>query len=222
MNKKTKLFSTEVKYISLDLDGTVTNSAYDKMLWNEEIPKLYSEAHKVTLEEAKITTYAAMYSALFIEKIGNFTDVVYWLKRHKLDSNDWEKLLKRMKKYFFVYPDALKFIKNNYKKYKLILLTSTERRMLDIKLSNDHIVKYFYEIFSTPSDFKISMKNRDSFTKMLRKLDATSDEIIHIGDDYHMDYLVPKSLGIKAYHIERLKRKNKYSIKSLSELSSIL
>ena len=60
------------------------------------------------------------------------------------------------------------------------------------------------------------------FTKMLRKLDATSDEIIHIGDDYHMDYLVPKSLGIKAYHIERLKRKNKYSIKSLSELSSIL
>lgn len=210
-----------VKYISFDLDGTLSNEKFDKILWNEELPKLYAEKYKTSLKDAQLHVFSEFYKALFIEKINNFTSVSYWFKRHKLE--DWEKLLKDMKKHFFVYEDAQKIIPYLAKRYKLVIISSSEKAMLEVKLQDKKLLSFFKGVYSTPSDFKISMKNREAFKKLLSLLKVKEDEIVHIGDSKHMDYDTPSAIGIRAYLIDREgKHKGNHSIRSLLELKYIL
>lgn len=211
-----------IKYISFDLDGTLSNEKFDKILWNEELPKLYSETHHVSLDNAKMHVFAEFYKALFIEKIHNFTDVSYWFKRHRL--NNWQELLDDMHQHFFIYPDAKQAVEFLKQKYQLIIISSSDRKMLEVKIGQDPFKDNFQFILSTPSDFKISMKNREAYQKLFKILKCQPDEIVHIGDNRHMDYNVPSSIGIRSYQIDREHLDNNQDgvIHSLLELKDIL
>lgn len=210
------------KYISFDLDGTLSNEKFDKVLWNQELPKLYAQQNDISLKDAEQHIFAEFYKALFIEKISNFTDLAYWIKRHNL--TNWENLFTDMKKHFFIYDDARELVDYLKDKYKLVVISSSERTMLSVKTHEEKIFENFEKIFSTPSDFKISMKNRESFKQMLQDLNIQKDEIIHIGDSLHMDLESPTAVGIQAYLIDRdRKYEGKENVvHSLSELKEIL
>ena len=48
-----------VKYISFDLDGTLTDyESFDRIFWYKEIPKLYARKHKVSMKNAKRTVFS--------------------------------------------------------------------------------------------------------------------------------------------------------------------
>lgn len=210
-----------IKYISFDLDGTLSNESFDKILWNQELPKLYAKTHGVSIKDAELHVFSEFYKALFIEKIPNFTDVSYWFNRHKL--TDWENLLLDMKHHFFIYEDAQRAVENLSKKYKLIVISSSERTMIDIKLQDNPIISKFEHIYSTPSDFHISMKNKDAFKKLIEVLNIRKDELVHIGDSKHMDYDVPISIGIKSFLIDReRKHKGENVINSLEQVENLL
>ncbi|PJB21973.1 MAG: hypothetical protein CO114_02500, partial [Euryarchaeota archaeon CG_4_9_14_3_um_filter_38_12] len=41
------------------------------------------------------------------------------------------------------------------------------------------------------------------YLKLLESLRVSKDEIIHVGDHYEFDYLVPKRIGIKSFYVDR-------------------
>ncbi len=190
-----------IQYISFDLDGTLSNELFDKILWNEELPRIYAATHNVDLESAKKHVYAEFYRALYIEKVPKFTDVGYWFQRHQLSG--WQALIESMSKYFTVYPDVHEIFPLLSRQYKLILLTSTEEKMLTVKLGKSSIKDYFYKIYSTPTNFNISLKSKAAYKKVLSDLGINPSQIIHVGNEYHVDYENPMSVGIQAYHIVR-------------------
>lgn len=210
-----------IKVISFDLDGTISNDTFDKILWNKELPKLVAQRHQLSFDEAEKHVFAEFYRALFIERIDNFTDVAYWFERHGL--TDWEALLCDMKQHFFIYPDAQEIIEYLHPKYELVILSSSERTMIEIKLEDNPITSYFTKILSTPSDFKIPMKNKTALKNLLDLLQIEAHEIVHVGDSKHMDYENAMAVGIQAYYLDRSgKESGEHVIHLLTQLKTVL
>lgn len=210
-----------IRYISFDLDGTLADEKFDKLIWHEEVPKLYADKHRISIEQAKKTVYSEYYRALDIERVKKWTSISYWFRR--LGLTNWRKLLKDMKKEIFVYGDTVEVLEYLSKKYKLIIISSSERKFFELKLEAEGIKKYFNYIFSAPNHFGITRKNREVYKAVLTRLRIKPKEMVHVGDDYHLDYLVPKELGIQCYHLVRNKRtKGKNTIHSLLDLKKIL
>jgi len=210
-----------IKYISFDLDGTLADDTFDKLIWHEEVPKLYAAKHGMSLDNAKLHVYAEYYRALDIERVKTWTDIGYWFGRFGLQ--DWQQLVKDMKKHVFLYDDTIDALEYLSKKYKLIIVSNAGQKFLDVKLEAEGLRKHFDCIFSAPDTFGVPRKNKVMFQKILDKLGVKPDEIVHIGDDHELDYEVPTALGIKSYHLVRSRSmKDKHIIHSLSELKSLL
>lgn len=210
-----------IKYISFDLDGTLSDDAFDRFIWHEEIPKLYAVKHGMTLENAKLHVFADYYRALYIEEVENWSDIAFWFNRLNLDG--WQQLVEDMKKHVFVYPDVADALNTLSKKYKLLVCSNNGRKFIEAKLDAEGLKKYFDFIFSASDDFGISKKNKVMFQKILEKLGTKPEEVVHIGDSHELDYEVPTSIGIKSYHLVRSKAmKDKHIIHSLAELKTLL
>jgi putative hydrolase of the HAD superfamily len=210
-----------IKYISFDLDGTLADASFDRFIWHEEIPKLYAAKHGMTIENAKLHVYADYYLALYIERVENWYDIAFWFNR--LGLHGWRQLVNDMKKHVFVYDDAADALEYLSKKYELLVCSNNSKKFIEAKLDAEGLKKYFDFIFSAPDDFGLGKKNKLMFQKILDKLGAKPDEIVHIGDDHELDYEVPMSVGIKSYHLVRSRvMKDKHVIHSLSELKDIL
>lgn len=64
--------------------------------------------------------------------------------------------------------------------------------------------------------------NGELYEHVCHDLDIKPESILHIGDNYHSDYLKAKAKGIKAYHYKALRERsfetyNKYLLESLKE-----
>jgi hydroxymethylpyrimidine pyrophosphatase-like HAD family hydrolase len=51
-----------IKFISFDLDGTLTheNKRFDYILWNVEIPKIYAKKNDISLKEAEKVIFSVL------------------------------------------------------------------------------------------------------------------------------------------------------------------
>ena len=70
------------------------------------------------------------------------------------------------------------------------------------------------------SDFYEVRKNPEVYIKICDKLNVNPMEVAHVGDHYKFDYIVPKSIGIDAYLIDRFNKHNG-GLRDLREFSSI-
>ena len=214
-------WTKKIKYISFDLDDTLASENYDKTIWNKEIPKLYAKKHKISLEEAKTKVYAEYYKTLYIEKITNWTSISYWFKR--LNLGNWKELLEDMKKNIFIFDDTIETLDYLSKKYKIIIISGSEKGYLNTKIKTKFINKYIKKAYSIPTDFGIPKKNKTIFKKILKDLNISEEEIIHIGDNFYLDYNLPRELGIRTFLIDRTKKeKGENILHSLTELKDIL
>jgi len=207
-----------ITHISFDLDGTLVDEKFDNIIWHEEIPKLFAEKNKIDIEDAKTKVYAEYYRGAFIEKVDCWTDISYWFQRLGLDG--WDNLMVDMKKHILVYDDTLKVLEQlSRKKYKLIVMSNAEEKFLDMKLEAEGLKKHFSSVFSAQSTFGVRKKNKEVFTEVLERLGIGPENIIHVGNDRHLDLEVPSSVGIKSFLLDRIgKMKGDNVIHSLDEL----
>ncbi len=206
-----------IKAISFDLDGTLADEAFDRAVWHEEIPRLYAEKHKMSLEQAKEKVYATYYIALDIEREKNWTDIEYWMNRFKL--GDWKQLVARLKNKIFVYSEVQAVLKEPQTHFPLIIVSNAHEKFLAVKLDAEGLKPYFTHVFSAPSTFGIARKNKEMFLAICKKLNLKPNEIIHVGDDHELDYVVPAEIGMHSFHLLRgRKRTGKHEITSLQEL----
>ena len=211
-----------IKYISFDLDGTLADNRFDLIIWDEEIPRLYAERNHISLEEAKTKVFAEYYKALYIEKVQQWKDVAYWFKRLDLDDS-WEDIIKSASKNISLYTNAINVLEYLSKRYKLLIISAADRKFLDLKIGSKDISKYFYKVFSLPTDMGFVKKSRSAFLKVLSDLNIDPEDIVHVGDDLYEDYHIPSSVGIMSFLLDRSgKSMEGNTITSLAKLKELL
>ncbi len=209
-----------IKVVSFDLDDTLSDSNFDTLIWDIEIPKVYAKEKGLSLEEAKKIVIGE-YDELWGKIKGDWRDASFWLKHFGLKTT-WRDLLDMVKheiKHFPEVKEVLRFLKE--KGIKLIIVTSAEKKFLKAKVECEDIESFFDKTYSAPSDFNKDKKDKEVYEKVLEDFDIKANELLHVGDHKDTDFLLPKSLGIKAVLIDRNDKEGD-SIKNLEELKKFL
>ncbi len=188
------------KIISFDMDGTLVDPEYTDWVWLHGIPTLYAEKGGLSFEEAKhfvVEEYL---------KVGEgaieWYDIKYWFKFFKLEQN-WKDLMERYVDKIDIYPDINPLLDRLRDRFPLVLTSNAGREFIDVEMEATGLRKYFNQIFSATSDFRMVKKTIDFYRRICEILRVEPREIVHIGDHYEFDYLVPRSLGIHAFYLDR-------------------
>jgi len=192
----------KVRFVSLDLDGTIVKRDYVDYFWLELVPKLYAERHGLSLEEAKREVQRQY------DEIGpgdlRWYKPEYWFERFGLDSGLLSWALEEAGRFVEPYRDALEFIEAARGRVQLVLSTSASREFIKLVFTRlPELAQAFTHVFSSSSDFSLPGKPPEFYKAVLKRLGAEPGEIVHAGDDEEADYRVPASLGIRAFLVDR-------------------
>jgi len=198
--KRGKQGTRVTKFISFDMDGTLIDSEFTDWVWGHGIPALYAEKRGVPFEEAKAYVEAEY------RKVGEgaveWYDIQYWFRFFQLDSS-WRDLMERYVDRINVYPDVNHTLKRLGDKFPLVLTSNAGREFIDVEMKATGIWRFFDRIFSATSDFREVKKTINCYQRICRVLGAEPQEIVHVGDHYEFDYLIPRTLGIHAFYLDR-------------------
>jgi putative hydrolase of the HAD superfamily len=204
------------KIISFDMDGTLVDPEYTDWVWLHGIPTLYAEKGGLSFEEAKhfvVEEYL---------KVGEgaieWYDIKYWFKFFKLEQS-WKNLMERYVDKIDIYPDINPLLDRLRGRFPLVLTSNAGREFIDVEMEATGLRKYFDRIFSATSDFGEVKKTMGFYQRICQILGARPQEIVHVGDHYEFDYLVPQSLGIHAFYLDRSgERKGDFVLSDLRDL----
>lgn len=187
-----------IRFISLDMDGTLVNSRFVDLVWMEGMPRLYAERQGLGFEEAK------EYVVSEYMKIGSdrleWYDMQYWLDRFGLKASKGE-LLSAYEDHVEPYPEVQEALELLSERFELVVTSNAAREFIDIELEGFH--DYFRETFSATSDFREVKKSPLLYGAVCRALDARPFEVLHIGDHYDYDYESPLQAGLDALFLDR-------------------
>ena len=204
------------KFISFDMDGTLIAPEFTDWVWGHGIPTLYAEKTGLSFEAAKV----------FVEKeyqkVGEgsieWYDIKYWFHFFQLEES-WKVLMKQFIDKISVYSDVDHTLEHLKDKFLLVLTTNAGREFIDVEMEATGLRRYFDRIFSATSDFGEVKKTIRFYRRICQILQANPNEIVHVGDHYEFDYLVPQQLGIDAFYLDRTGQQRGDSI--LSDLRDL-
>ena len=205
------------KFVSFDMDGTLIPPEFTDWVWGYGIPTLYAEKTGLSFETAKV----------FVEgeyrKVGEgsieWYDIKYWFHFFQLEES-WKVLMKQFIDKISVYPDVNHTLEHLKDKFLLVLTTNAGREFIDVEMEATCLRRYFDRIFSATSDFGEVKKTIRFYHRICQILQANPSEIVHVGDHYEFDYLVPQQLGIDAFYLDRTGQQRGDSI--LSDLRDLV
>lgn len=178
-----------IKYISLDLQGTLSNSKFSDNFWLEIIPQKYAEKFKITIEEAK-QVLKQKFKEYGVYNILYYDDK-YWAQYLNFDVKqelDQSLIIPSINKEIYEYFDKINLP-------KIIISTTTD---LFINYELKEKVKDFEKIYSCVDYFKIGGKTKEVYQKVAKELNVNPEEILHIGDNSLMDVENAKKAGVNA------------------------
>jgi FMN phosphatase YigB (HAD superfamily) len=125
-----------------------------------------------------------------------------------------------------IFTDVMRFLKNNNKKYKFIIITDSGRSFVRFKIKTENVDKYFSKIYSSVDDFNTGKGYSGSskmFLSICRSLKIKPEEMLHVGDSYTRDFIRPRYSGIKTVLLDRKgKRSGKCIIRNMNQLESVI
>ncbi|MEE8174148.1 MAG: HAD family hydrolase [Dehalococcoidia bacterium] len=209
-----------LKIVSLDMDGTLVDSGFVTSVWHSGIPRLYAEKQGIGFEEAK------RYVLAEYEKVGEsaveWYDIKFWLRHFHLDGS-WQGLLAQFEGELRAYPEVRESLHQLSERFTLVLSSNAAREFLDTEVGKCQLQPYFKHTFSATSDFGLVKKTPEFYLGVCRALSIEPGELAHIGDHWDFDYLVPKSLGIRALYLDRSgQKKADFTITDLSQVAAKL
>ena len=208
------------RIISFDMDGTLIASEFTDWVWGHGIPTLYAQKMGLPFEGAKEAVEKEY------RKVGEgaleWYDIKYWFQFFQLGL-DWKTLMERYVDKISVYPDAGPVLNRLKEKFVLVLTSNAGREFIDVEMKATGLSRYFSQIFSATSDFGKVKKTADFYRGICQILGTSPEEIVHVGDHYEFDYLVPQTIGIQAFYLDRSARQSGDSIvRDLGELGKRL
>ncbi len=190
----------EIKVVSFDLDGTLVELEFSEWVWSVGIPQLFAEKRGIPFDEAKEIVEEEY------RKVGDrslqWYDIKYWFNFFQLNGH-WKSLLNRFSHKIKTYPEVPKVLQDLSPNYRLIIISNAAREFIDIEVEVTELRRYFSRIFSATSDFGQIKKTAEFYGGICQLLGISFQEIVHVGDHWEFDYLVPKALGIKGLYVDR-------------------
>jgi len=202
-----------LEVVSFDMEGTLITPRFSELIWEYDIPRLYAEQHGLTLEEARRRVFEE-YMEIGDER-PEWYDIEYWFRRLSLPG-DWRELLELRRETIEVYPEVRGVLERLSKRYRLIVTSNTIREFLEVQLEG--LEGYFTYIFSAPSDFGEVKKTEDFYRRICGILEVKPSSMAHVGDHWKFDYLIPRSMGVEAYYLDRSgERRGEHIVHDLEE-----
>lgn len=198
-----------IKVLSLDLQGTLSDSSFSDYFWIELLPRKYAEKFNVSLTSAKQILKDKF------EQYGKY-DILYYDDKYwsnYLGFNTLEELEK-----FDIQPtinNELYELIHNIEIPKIIISTTTDL-FIEYELKNN--VKDFAKVYSCVDYFKIGGKTKKVFLDVCKELNVKPNEVLHIGDSKTMDFENAKKAGVNAILYENDVNKLKTELKKYMEV----
>jgi putative hydrolase of the HAD superfamily len=188
------------KIISFDMDGTLVDPEFTDWVWGHGIPTLYAKKAGLPFEEAK--DFVVKEYLKVGEGAKEWYDIKYWFQLFELEES-WEVLMKRYTDKIKIYPDVPPLLERLRGRYRMVLTSNAGREFIRLEMEATGLGRYFDRIFSATSDFGEVKKTTAFYERICQNLEARPQEIVHVGDHYEFDYIVPRSLGIQAFYLDR-------------------
>jgi len=131
------LMLREIKYVLLDMDGTLLDRYFDDYFWEHLVPERYAEKHKITFGKAReelFRKYKAEEGTL------NWTDIDFWSKELDLDIMALKEQIRHLIEIHPHVEDFLKMLKS--RKIKSFIVTNAHYKVLDMKLKKTDLGRY--------------------------------------------------------------------------------
>ncbi|MEM2874516.1 MAG: HAD family hydrolase [Candidatus Hadarchaeales archaeon] len=187
--------------ISLDLDGTLINWDFADALWFQGMAEMYSRRWGMGVSEA-MEEIRRMYDEVGMERL-EWYDINYWWGRFDLPGH-WMDLVERCRHRIGTYPEVKEVLSRLRGACdRMIVVTNGSRELSEIELEHSGLDRLVDRLFSVTSDFRQVKKNGSVYRAVLREMDASPEEVVHIGDNWLFDYLAPREAGITAYFLDR-------------------
>lgn len=125
----------------------------------------------------------------------------YWLQYFGLDNVAPGDLIAGYTADIELYDDVVPVLEHlRHEEHRLMMFSNAARCFLDAEVSVSGIAPFFDEIISVSDDWGTTKSDREAYVRLLGLADG---RVVHIGDHIRLDYEVPMSVGIRAYHIRR-------------------
>jgi GMP/IMP 5'-nucleotidase len=190
-----------VKILSFDMDGTITDLAFVNSVWLEGVPRLFSERNGISFQDA-LTLVKSEYDKLGVDRL-EWYDLDHWARKFSLNVSPKE-ILNSFQHRIKTFPEVAEVLQTfKDKGFRLIIVSNARREFLDLELKKTGIGHFFERTFSSTSDFRLIKKTTDVYQNVCRACGVFPSEIVHVGDDKRFDFDIPKKLGIKTYYLDR-------------------
>jgi HAD superfamily hydrolase (TIGR01549 family) len=209
------------KLISFDLDSTLVDPIFTTFVWEVGIPRLYAKRYNIGLSEA-ISIVKAEYEGIGDSAL-EWYDIRYWFERLELPGR-WEDLLEENRDKVRPFPEVKEVMEDLVQYHDLIVTSNAAREFIELELKEAEIEDYFTRIFSATSDFGQVKKAPQFYEQICEIMGTRPSNAIHVGDHYEFDYLVPKSLGMEAYYLDRdgKKPKDSFTVRNLRDFAVLI
>lgn len=178
-----------IKILSLDLQGTLSDSKFSDYFWLELLPKKYAQKFNLSIQEAK---------DILKQKFKEYGvyNILYYDDKYWSDYFDFN-TLEELKK-FENQPQIDNKLYNLIKNINLpkIIISTTTNLFIEYELKEN--IKDFNKIYSCVDTFNTGGKTSEVFKKVCEELKVKPNEILHIGDNKTMDVDNAIEAGVNA------------------------
>lgn len=202
----------DLRFVLLDMDGTLLDLYFDEYFWGHLVPQKYSEKHNITFGAAKDLLFKTYRSH---EKTLKWTDIDFWSGELHLDILA---LTEQIKHLIEVHPhviDFLKMLRRNRK--KVFLVTNAHYKAVNVKLKKTRIGKYFDTVLCSfdaghpkeSIEFWHEAERLLKFKKENTLLIDDTEDVLKTAREYGIRYLLFKA---KANSKSKPKKSNEFPV----------
>ena len=180
----------DIKYVLLDMDGTLLDLYFDDYFWGHLVPEKYAEKHDMTFGAAKDLLYKTYKSH---EQTLNWCDIDFWTRELKMDIPALKEQIRHL---IEVHPHVIDFLKlMREQKKKVYLLTNAHSKTVKIKFRKTQIGKYFDDVLCS-FDVGYPKEFIEFWQRAQKKLGFDKEHSLFI-DDTEGCLLSAREFGIK-------------------------
>lgn len=129
----------EIRYVLLDMDGTLLDKYFDDYFWEHLLPEKYAEKKSITFGRAK-EELLAKYK--IHEGTLNWTDIDFWSREVDIDIPALKEQIHHL---IEIHPHVEEFLKMlRHHRKKVYLVTNAHYKVLDLKLKKTELGGYFH------------------------------------------------------------------------------
>lgn len=203
----------KIKFILLDMDGTLLDLYFDDYFWGHLVPEKYAEKHNMTFGAAKDFLYKTYKSH---ERTLNWCDIDFWSRKLHLDIPALKEQIRHLIEVHPYVIDFLKMLRRHRK--KVFLLTNAHYKTVNLKFKKTEIGKYFDSVLCS-FDVGYPKENIEFWHKAEKELKFNKEESLFI-DDTEEVLKTAKEYGIK-YILFKARSNSKVKPKQSKEFLTI-